>query len=46
MLKQTLFLKDINKIKLPKIKYSNLNKNSNQLKIKEIMEPYGFIFLD
>ena len=37
---------ETSKIKLPKIKYSNLNKNSNQIKIKEIMEPHGFIFLD
>ena len=42
----TYLMFETSKIKLPKIKYSNLNKNSNQLKIKEIMEPYGFIFLD
>lgn len=37
---------ETNKIKLPKIKHSNLNKHSNQIKIKEIMKPHGFIFLD
>ena len=42
----TYLMFETSKIKLPKIKFCNLNKNSNQLKIKEIMEPHGFIFLD
>lgn len=42
----TYLMFETSKIKLPKIKHCNLNKNSNQLKIKEIMQPHGFIFLD
>ena len=37
---------ETNEIKLPKIKNINLIKQSNDIKIKEIMKPHGFIFLD
>ena len=42
----TYLMFETNKIKLPKIKFCNLTKDCNQEKIKEIMQPYGFIFLD
>lgn len=42
----TYLMFETSKIKLPKIKVSNLTKECNQAKIKEIMEPHGFIFLD
>jgi len=42
----TYLMFEINQIELPKLKKINLIKQSNDIKIKEIMKPHGFIFLD
>ena len=42
----TYFMFQTNKIKLPNIKSMNLTKDLNHNKIRQIMEPEGFIFLD
>jgi len=42
----TYLMFETNQIELPKLKKINLIKQSNDIKIKEIMKPHGFIFLD